>query len=387
MGSQHDDQSDMLAERLFSSGLVLAVLSIVGFQTELNPVAIGSVLILSFALLAVAVILWHRRRGRLKPVTSVPARDLDSAASGDEERFAIALTFPGKRRATVEELAEQLAVALGRNRIFYDKFHSAMLARPNLSTYLQNLYFTRADLVVVFLCSDYASSEWCGLEFRAVQTLIKQHRDHQVMLVRLDAGEVEGIFEIDGYLDAESLRPEEIAIEIRKRYCQLTRSDIAESAFEIENAVDATASNRIREDLSRNRKLVSNSVCLTALGELLESEPDAFSLLTAKRSYSFGVMRVSFADADRKLFESDQSLGGRRHSLFCMAVYIVGAGLASQFEQSNASERLLEKLVLRLAEIANLQPLDLSPIEILFTACERRDQTEVARLLGAEFDD
>jgi len=97
---------------------------------------------------------------------------------------------------------------------------------------------------------------------------------------------------------------------------------------------------------------------------------------------------ISFSDADRKLFESDQALGGHRHSLFSMAIYIVGSGLASLLKQSSASERLLHQLARRLTEIADIpHPVDLSQIELLYAACQRRDRAEAARLLGAEFYD
>ena len=35
--------------------------------------------------------------------------------------------------------------------VFYDRFHEAELARPNLDVYLQEIYHDRSRLVVVFL--------------------------------------------------------------------------------------------------------------------------------------------------------------------------------------------------------------------------------------------
>ncbi len=134
-----------------------------------------------------------------------------------EKRFLVALSFPGERRDLVEQVAETLVASLTRPRVFYDEYYSAELARPNLDTYLQDIYFNQSQLVVVFLCEDYENKEWCGLEFRAVRTLIKQRRDDLIMFVRLDDGAVRGVFEIDGALDARNQDAEYIARQILVR--------------------------------------------------------------------------------------------------------------------------------------------------------------------------
>jgi len=189
-------------------------------------------------------------------------------------------------------------------------------------------------------------------------------------------------------LDAERMSPKEIAAAIRTRHSHLARTTDTETSIDEENANGLSAVCRLREDMNRNRRFLTGSVCLKALNDLLDAEPASYSLLIARSDYDFANLRISFRDADMKLFESDQALGGRSHSLFSMAIYIAGTGLASLFEQSNASERLLRQLAQRLAKIADLQhPIDLSQIELLYAACQRRDRAESARLLGADFDD
>lgn len=133
------------------------------------------------------------------------------------KRFDLALSFPGEHRAFVKEVAEALALSLTKERVFYDRFHEAELARPNLDTYLQRIYHDESELVVVFLCQKYDEKEWCGLEFRAIRDLIKKRRDGEIMFVRVADGDVKGVFEIDGYVDAKDRPASEIAQVIRDR--------------------------------------------------------------------------------------------------------------------------------------------------------------------------
>ena len=96
------------------------------------------------------------------------------------------------------EIAERLATELSREKVFYDEFYSAELARPNLDTYLQRIYHDCSDLVVVFLSGNYEDKEWCGLEWRAIRDLIKSRLDDKIMLIRFDDECVSGVFSIDG---------------------------------------------------------------------------------------------------------------------------------------------------------------------------------------------
>ena len=84
------------------------------------------------------------------------------------KRFQVALSFAGEHRNFVEGVAEHLRKNLGQNRVFYDRYYEAELARPNLDTYLIKIYHEDTDLIAIFLCSNYAQKEWCGLEWRVV---------------------------------------------------------------------------------------------------------------------------------------------------------------------------------------------------------------------------
>lgn len=129
----------------------------------------------------------------------------------EDRRFKVALSFPGELRDLVTPVAEVLGKELGYGRVFYDRFHEAELARPNLDVYLQSLYHDDSEMIVIFLCSDYAKKEWCGLEWRAIRDMIKNRRDADVMLLRADSSTVPGIFSIDGYIDVTDRPHDELA--------------------------------------------------------------------------------------------------------------------------------------------------------------------------------
>ena len=131
--------------------------------------------------------------------------------------FRVALSFPGEYRDYVSKVAEVLAQQLTQDKVFYDAWHQAELARPNLNTYLQNIYHNESDLVVVFLCQEYAEKEWCGLELRAIHELIKQRKDDDIMPMRFDDAHIPGLFSIDGYIDLRQHTPEQAAEFILKR--------------------------------------------------------------------------------------------------------------------------------------------------------------------------
>jgi hypothetical protein len=135
----------------------------------------------------------------------------------EEMRFKVALSFPGEKRDYVASVAAELKKRLGSGTVFYDKDFTAQLARPNLDTLLQRIYLNNSDLVVVFLCADYECKEWCGLEWRAIRTIIKNKNDHAIMFMRFDGADVSGSMSIDGYVDLEEHSPVQAARMIVER--------------------------------------------------------------------------------------------------------------------------------------------------------------------------
>ena len=140
-----------------------------------------------------------------------------TAGKIDTHRFRVALSFPGECRSYVAEVAKELEICLGKGSVFYDVYYEPELARPNLDMLLQRIYHDNSELVAVFLSKDYASKEWCGLEWRAIRDLIKKKNDHQIMLLRLGEFELGGLFGIDGYLDLSQRSPSDCAEAIRAR--------------------------------------------------------------------------------------------------------------------------------------------------------------------------
>jgi hypothetical protein len=133
------------------------------------------------------------------------------------KRFQVALSFAGEHRSFVEGVAEQLSRNLGQNRVFYDRYYEAELARPNLDTYLIKIYQEDTDLIAIFLCSNYAQKEWCGLEWRVVRDVLKRRRDSEIMSFKFDDIVIEGLLSIDGYKDIGNRTLEEVACLILQR--------------------------------------------------------------------------------------------------------------------------------------------------------------------------
>lgn len=143
--------------------------------------------------------------------------DANQQTAAQQKRFRVALSFPGERREFIEPVATRLAESLGRDKVLYDKFHEAELARPDLDTYLQRLYLEESELIAVFLCADYERKEWCGLEWRAIRNLIKRRQASTVMPLRFDDTEIPGLFTIDGYVTIGERAPDDIANLILER--------------------------------------------------------------------------------------------------------------------------------------------------------------------------
>jgi hypothetical protein len=145
-------------------------------------------------------------------------------------RFAVALSFPGEHRQFVERVADELTLRLDEEKVFYDRHYQAELTRMDLDLYLQELYSKKSELVVVFLCAEYETKKWCGIEWRAIRELITPTRSQTIMLVRFDQTEIPGITSNDGYIDAESLRSEEVADLIVRRLFHNRHADQSENS-------------------------------------------------------------------------------------------------------------------------------------------------------------
>lgn len=143
-----------------------------------------------------------------------------------EKRFKIAFSFPGEYREIVYKIARGVADIFTEERILYDRFHRAEFARPNLDTYLQNLYKNESELIVVFICGDYNRKKWCGIEWRAIRELLNgKEVDDRILFVKCGDGEVDGVFStIDGYIDSTQVSIEDIINDIKVRYSTIVNT-------------------------------------------------------------------------------------------------------------------------------------------------------------------
>src|SRR5438128_291491 len=81
--------------------------------------------------------------------------------------------------------------------------YDAEFARPDLDVYLPGLYRIQSELIVVFLCPEYASKRWCGLEFRHIRQLIGTPDAARIMFLSFEEpGDLSalGILAGDGYI-------------------------------------------------------------------------------------------------------------------------------------------------------------------------------------------
>ena len=90
------------------------------------------------------------------------------------KRFRVAFSFAGERRNFVEKVANILANRFTKEAILYDRFHEPEFANADLAFELPTLYKTNSDLIVAVFCRNYEEKPWCGLEWRAIFSVIKE---------------------------------------------------------------------------------------------------------------------------------------------------------------------------------------------------------------------
>lgn len=133
-------------------------------------------------------------------------------------RFEVAFSFPGEYRELVEAVARETTALLGAHACFYDENYQAQLARPALDVLLQDIYGRRSKLLVVFVGADYQRKMWPGIEWTAIRSVLTTAKANgRIMYVRMDDGDVEGVFPHDGYIDARRFSSAQIAAFVAER--------------------------------------------------------------------------------------------------------------------------------------------------------------------------
>jgi subtilisin family serine protease len=133
------------------------------------------------------------------------AQPVAGAFEAGVKPYTLAVSFIGEQRDYVYSVVQAFreVTGLDRQNIFYDKYHSHILSRPDLDLYLLEVYGGQSELVVVFLGAGYEQKKWtCGLEWRVIRNLIMEKQAHAIMPVRLDDTPIKGLLGIDGYVAA-----------------------------------------------------------------------------------------------------------------------------------------------------------------------------------------
>lgn len=142
-----------------------------------------------------------------------------SGGGADVERhqFEVALSFPGEHREYVDAVAGELERVLGADACFYDRFYEAQLARPNLDVLLQEIYGERSGLWSCSCARSTTRSSGAGSSGAESSNGGALGSDREIKYVRLGEGVVAGMTRLDGYLDATTRTPGEVALMIAQR--------------------------------------------------------------------------------------------------------------------------------------------------------------------------
>ena len=125
------------------------------------------------------------------------------------QKYDIAVSFAGEDREYVEEVAN---VLLNKGiEIFYDKFLKASLWGQDLYEYLDEIYRKRAKYCIIFISKHYNEKLWTNHERKSAQARVFRENKEYILPVRFDNTTIPGILETTGYIDANTVSPQELA--------------------------------------------------------------------------------------------------------------------------------------------------------------------------------
>lgn len=161
----------------------------------------------ALSLIALEQLVQSRELGRL---------DSDATAAA-RATYSVAMSFSGRHRDYVSQVASALKEALGAIKVFFDEDRQSLLAKPNLDLVLQGVFRNQSRLCVVFVSSCYLEKDWCQIEWRAMRDFLKAQHSSRLFIVRFDDSPLDGLLGIDGYVDARSTSPTQVADGILRR--------------------------------------------------------------------------------------------------------------------------------------------------------------------------
>jgi len=126
---------------------------------------------------------------RHQPANRGPRMAGDAAETG--ERFQVAMSFADEDRSFVREVVD--APRADSVRVFYDADLEVELWGRDLAQYLDSVYRSRSDFVVVFIFRDYVAKKWTRHEFRSALAGAIMAKREYVLPARFDETEVPGL--------------------------------------------------------------------------------------------------------------------------------------------------------------------------------------------------
>lgn len=185
---------------------------------------------------------------------SVRALSTKSAEESDQHmsqytrfEYTYGLSFPGSITTDLEgrtlnfrnlvgQVADLMTASCGndQSRVLYDQYHQGEFARPSLDEYLPAKY-RHCELIIVFLCKDYADRHWCKREWTVISQLARDV-DHRHRVMFLWHGEVDhevlsslGLsWGQDGLFDITMKKPKKIWDEVYNRYISVQKKQLRE---------------------------------------------------------------------------------------------------------------------------------------------------------------
>jgi hypothetical protein len=138
-----------------------------------------------------------------------------TASMEEEDGYQVALSFAGEDRDYVDAVASYLKREA--IRVFYDRFEDVELWGKNLVDHLGDVYASKSRFVVMFVSKHYADKAWPNYERQQAQAKAIRQTTEFILPVRFDDTQIPGLPASVAYLDARSLKPEEIAARILKK--------------------------------------------------------------------------------------------------------------------------------------------------------------------------
>ena len=163
-----------------------------------------------------------REAGCAAPVATATARDLRgrvrtvrSAPGSSQDTNALSSRRDRPRRGRTHWALKQVDLfqELARKGIILPPDLTGLPPQPivpqrvDVSTHVFDVAFSfpggrRSKLLVVFIGSDYQNETWPNIEWRAIREVLNAREHARIMYVRLDHGQVDGVLQQDGYIDA-----------------------------------------------------------------------------------------------------------------------------------------------------------------------------------------